>query len=163
MNLHDWAMRHGVSKMALTELLAELASNDAAPPVADPSNLASEALVQSRIRLEAPRFGVWLTRNNVGGYMADNGQFVRYGLANESTAQNRVIKSGDLIGFRKRVISPADVGTVIAQFVSRECKKEGWTKPSNARERAQANWRDFVNANGGDAAIASGPGSFINR
>lgn len=138
-----------------------LAAHDSTPLPTDPSKLSSEARVQSMVRLEAAHCGVWLTRNNVGVLMDAKGRPVRYGLANESKAQNMVIKSGDLIGFRRRVIVSRDVGAHIAQFVSRECKHEGW-KPSRSdkHEAAQTQWRDFININGGDAAFASGPGSF---
>jgi hypothetical protein len=114
------------------------------------------------VRLEAAQAGYWLTRNNVGAYKAPNSsRWVRYGLANESKAQNELVKSADLIGFRQRVIISTDVGSRIAQFVSRECKAEGWQfNPNDEHEQAQARWRDFVNSNGGDAAFVSGPGSF---
>lgn len=160
MNLQEWQQRYLISPAAYTALLELLASNDHAPEPQDPATLHSEAWTSSVVRLEAPKHGVWLTRNNVGALLNVHGTPVRYGLANESKSQNNVIKSGDLIGFRKRVIVTSDVGNVIAQFVSRECKKEGWHYTGNKHELAQANWRDFINANGGDAAFCSGPGSF---
>lgn len=159
--LSQWAARWQIPSACFAELLSSLADNDHAPDVRDPNTLASEARQQSLVRLEAPKQGVWLTRNNVGVLPnPDTGRPVRYGLANESPAQNKVVKSADLIGFRKRLIVPADVGTHIAQFVSRECKAEGWKFKGTARELAQQRWRDFINTNGGDAAFASGPGSF---
>lgn len=159
--LNAWAARHAITPAALADLQVTLNGNDAAPPVADIGAPGSEACQQSIIRLEAARAGVWLTRNNVGAYQDPNsGRLIRYGLANESKLQNQQVKSADLIGFRKRVILPVDVGTVIAQFVSRECKAEGWRYSGKGREQAQTTWRDFINSNGGDAAFASGPGSF---
>lgn len=158
-----WLARWGhlLPPEAANELRAALATNDCAPPPIDPARLSSEARVQSLIRIEAAQAGVWLTRNNVGAFMdPESGRLVRYGLANESKQQNTRVKSADLIGFRKRVILASDVGTVIAQFVSRECKAEGWRYTGTKREVAQAAWRDFINNNGGDAAFASGPGSF---
>lgn len=163
MSLEDWICKWGarLPLQAQLELRATLAENDCAPPPVDPSKLSSEARVQSLVRIEAAQAGVWLTRNNVGAFQDPNsGRLVRYGLANESKTQNELIKSADLIGFRKRVILASDVGTVIAQFVSRECKVEWWRYSGKGRELAQARWRDFVNANGGDAAIVSGTGSF---
>lgn len=165
MTFDTWLKRWAdfVPPAAIEELRQTLADNDCAPPVADPSSLSSEARVQSLVRIEAAQAGVWLTRNNVGAFVDPNSnRLIRYGLANESKQQNQQIKSADLIGFRKRVILPSDVGTVIAQFVSRECKAEGWQYKGNGRESAQARWRDFINTNGGDAAFASGPGSFNN-
>lgn len=176
--LHNWATAHGVSQTALKSLTHVLSSFDAAPPAVDPDKLSSEALVQSRVRLEAPHYGYWLTRNNVGAFQDPRGitcvhchrpalgksgpsRWVRYGLANESKQQNALVKSSDLIGFRQRVIITSDVGSRIAQFVSRECKAEGWSfSPNDSHEQAQAAWRDFINSNGGDAAFVSGPGSF---
>ena len=163
MTVDDWCRKWAIPTAAAKELQELLAERDCAPPPVDPTRLASEARVQSLIRVEAAQVGVWLTRNNVGAFMdPEGGRLVRYGLANESKAQNEQVKSGDLIGFRKRVILPADVGSTIAQFVSRECKAEGWRYSATKRECAQAAWRDFINANGGDAAFASGPGSFNN-
>lgn len=162
--LAAWANRHDIPEAALTDLLAVLSQRDHAPPPANPDALrAGEARVQSQVRLEAAANDVWLTRNNVGATLdPDSGRLIRYGLANESKQQNQHVKSADLIGFRKRVILAADVGTVIAQFVSRECKAEGWRYTGSKREVAQAAWRDFINTNGGDAAFVSGPGSFNN-
>jgi hypothetical protein len=160
-SISNWAKKHRIGPEALAELQALMSAHDATPAPADPNKLSSEARVQSLVRLEAPQHGVWLTRNNVGVLMDKNGRPVRYGLANESKQQNMVIKSGDLIGFRRRVIVSRDVGATIAQFVSRECKAEGWKfNPNDSHEQAQAQWRDFININGGDAAFASGPGSF---
>ena len=160
-DLTTWAIRYGVSPAALAELRALLASNDHAPPIVVPDAPGSESRQQSLVRLDAAQHGVWLTRNNVGAFQDPlTGRWVRYGLANESKQQNQQIKSADLIGFRKRLIVTADVGTVIAQFVSRECKAEGWKPSGKGREVAQRQWRDFINSNGGDAAFASGPGSF---
>lgn len=157
MDIASWAARWGIPAAAV----AELREQDFAPPLDTHTAPGSEARQQSLIRLDAARNGVWLTRNNVGAFIdPDSQRLVRYGLANESRAQNQQIKSADLIGFRKRFIVAADVGTVIAQFVSRECKHEGWQYSGRGREAAQMRWGDFINANGGDAAFASGPGSF---
>lgn len=160
--LMKWAHEHHVGSSALLALTRVLAGFDAAPAPGDPDKLSSEARVQSLVRLEAAQAGYWLTRNNVGAYKAPKSErWVRYGLANESKQQNALVKSADLIGFRQRVIVSTDVGSTIAQFVSRECKAEGWKfNPNDDHEQAQATWRDFINSNGGDAAFVSGPGSF---
>jgi hypothetical protein len=180
--LKRWAHEHHVGSSALVALSHVLASYDAAPAPVDSDKLSSEARVQSLVRVEAAQAGYWLTRNNVGAFQdprsvicvhcgkpamgarATAGRWIRYGLANESKQQNAIIKSADLIGFRRRVIIGSDVGSEIAQFVSRECKAEGWQpSPNDAHEQAQSAWRDFVNSNGGDAAFVSGPGSFQPR
>lgn len=161
MSIDAWCRKWVLHPTAEAELRALLAQNDAAPPPVNPDSLAGEARVQSLVRIEAAQAGVWLTRNNVGAFMdPETGRLIRYGLANETKQQNKQVKSADLIGFRKRVILPSDVGSTIAQFVSRECKAEGWRYTGTEREQAQARWRDFINANGGDAAFVSGPGSF---
>lgn len=175
-----WALAHHVSVPAMVELAFILSSQDTAPEPVNPEKLSGEARVQSLVRLEAAHAGYWLTRNNVGAYQdprsivcvhcqrpalgarATAGRWIRYGLANESKQQNAIVKSADLIGFRKRVIISSDIGTVIAQFVSRECKAEGWQPSENdPHEQAQRAWRDHVNANGGDASFVSGSGSFF--
>lgn len=131
----------------------------------------SEAYVQSLVRLEAPARGARLWRNNVGVLVDANGRPVRYGLANDSRALNEKLKSSDLIGWRRRIITLADVvaagpdGLRIAQFVARECKPVGWTRagPGDrerfAREEAQQRWIDLVNGDGGDACFAAGVGT----
>ena len=79
------------------------------------------------MRLEAAqRRNVYLFRNNVGAAEMKDGGFVRYGLANDTPAMNAAVKSADLIGFRSRLITAGDVGTVLAQFVSREVKRANW-------------------------------------
>ena len=163
--LSAWAQQHGVSPTALVALTRVLAGFDATPEPVDATKLSGEARVQSLVRLEAAQAGYWLTRNNVGAYKAPkSSRWVRYGLANESKQQNELVKSADLIGFRQRVIISTDVGSTIAQFVSRECKAEGWKfNPNDDHETAQAAWRDFINSNGGDAAFVSGSGSFQPR
>lgn len=133
----------------------------AAPPEPPaPTNTATEAWAQSMVRLEAPRHGVWLTRNNVGALLDKRGVPVRYGLANESHAQNQILKSGDLIGIRPIVVTARMIGITIGQFVSRECKRPGWTYSGDAHERAQANWAALITKYGGDAKFTTGEGSF---
>ena len=119
---------------------------------------ASESYAQSLVRLEAARTpGVWLTRNNVGVLPhPDNGRPVRFGLANESAAQNAVLKSADLIGWRSVLITPAHVGQTLAVFLSREVKRPDWRYAGTDRERAQAAWIELVRAAGGDAGFTTG-------
>jgi hypothetical protein len=119
----------------------------------------SEARVQSLVRLEAPTKGVTLWRNNVGVLVDTTGRPVRFGLANDSRALNEELKSGDLIGWRPVLVTPDLVGRTIAQFVSRECKPEGWRFTGTPREKAQLRWLDLVRAAGGDAAFANGVGT----
>ena len=119
----------------------------------------SESYVQSLVRLEAGRKGVKLWRNNVGVLTDETGRPVRYGLGNDSPALNKSIKSGDLIGWRSILITPEHLGTRIAQFVSRECKRPNWNFSGTDREKAQLRWAEVVNADGGDACFVTAEGS----
>lgn len=121
----------------------------------------SESGVQSRVRLEASKKAIYLWRNNVGaGQLKEGNRFIRFGLANDSKALNGVLKSGDLIGFRALTIGPELVGRKVAQFVSREIKHADWKYSGSLEEAAQLQWAALVNAQGGDAKIVTGPGSF---
>jgi hypothetical protein len=125
----------------------------------------SEAYVQSLVRLEAPGAGVRLWRNNVGVLVDKTGRPVRFGLANDTRKLNEELKSGDLIGWRRVLITPEMVGRTIAQIVSRECKPPGWTPaPPGPTERwlheeAQRRWAALINNDGGDACFATGEGT----
>lgn len=157
-NLATWAIRHHVSHEAMNELRMGLAAEMPAPPPPDVRG-DPEAYVQSQVRLEAANKGLRLWRNNVGALADETGRFVRYGLANESEAVNKRLKSSDLIGWRPVTIGPEHVGRVIAQFVSRECKRHGWRYTGSQREEAQERWSALVLADGGDAGFTTGPGS----
>lgn len=154
----SWATRNNVSHAALAELQAIFRLNGADKmDVVSVGN--SESAVQAQVRLEASRKGVQLWRNNVGVMVNEVGVPVRYGLANDSKQLNAVIKSGDLIGWRSVLITPQMVGSMIAQFASRECKRVGWTYKGDAREQAQLKWAEVVTAAGGDACFCSGEGT----
>jgi hypothetical protein len=119
----------------------------------------SELAVQADVRLEAAEKHKRLFRNNVGAASDRHGRPIRYGLANDSKALNKVIKSGDLIGWETIVITPDMVGQPIARFLSIECKPEGWTPSANdEHEQAQRRWADMVNAAGGRALFVSKKG-----
>lgn len=157
LNLHEWAARWGVPVQAITELHAGLMwheGEEAALP---------EASVLARVRLEASRKGVYLWRNNMGAgkIETEDGttRFLRWGLANDSKRLNSILKSSDLIGVRKRMIQPTDVGQLIGQFVARECKRPGWKYTGTPEETAQMRFITLVNAHGGDAAFTTAEGS----
>ena len=137
--LTEWAAVWGVPPAALADLTARLTLDSYAPSEAG----RSEAAVQADIRLAASQRGdLVLWRNNSGAYQNDQGQWVRYGLNNESAQQNKRMKSADLIGIHR----PS------GRFVSIEVKRPGW-KHSDAseRDRAQAAWAATVAAMGGVA------------
>jgi hypothetical protein len=48
---------------------------------------------------------------------------------------------------------------MVDHFVSRECKRPGWSYKGDAHEEAQLKWAQVVNADGGDAAFTTGEGS----
>ena len=130
------------------------------PPCTEAPKDTPEALVQAAVRLEATAVGARLFRNNVGaGTVVESNSFLRWGLANDSKAVNARLKSGDLIGIRPRVITAADVGSIIGQFVSREIKRPGWKYTGTPREEAQLRWAELIMSLGGDAAIVTGTGS----
>lgn len=157
--LAPWMLRHGVSYAAMAEL-AQITGLFVPPAVPPPAGAqATEAYAQSLVRLEAPRVGVYLFRNNVGVLEDRNGRPVRYGLANDSAALNAVLKSADLIGGRPVTITPQHVGQTLLQFLSRECKPPGWSYTGTPREVAQLNWANLINSHGGDAKFATGPGT----
>lgn len=155
MTLQEWAARWAIPTEALREL-AKTAIYTSVPK----DSAGSESRQQSLVRLEAARRGdTYLFRNNVGAGEMQGGGFVRFGLANDSPALNAQVKSGDLIGWRSELVTPAHVGSIIARFVSREVKREDWKWRNTPEEQAQLKWAALINAHGGDAAIVNGPGS----
>jgi len=119
----------------------------------------SESGTLSDIRLEASQHGCRLWRNNVGATYTQSGQFMRYGLANDSAALNIAIKSADLIGIRPVLITQQHLGKTIGQFLSREVKHAGWRYTGTNRERAQLAWAELINSLGGDACFTTGRGT----
>lgn len=151
MQLLEWANKHGVSTQALQELY-QIHNLD---PV--PATGFSEAAVQVQVRLEASRMGWRVFRNNVGVLQDERGVPVRYGLANDSSAMNKSIKSSDLIGIRPLIIHPSMVGKVVGQFVAIEVKQSGWKFSGNDREAAQLKFLQLIESLGGKGIFASDP------
>lgn len=155
------------------QAFAELAQCSIVAP--DPDALVggkTEAYVQSAVRLEAPKAGVYLWRNNVGAgalvnrrELCDDCQqkharrMIRWGLANDSKQLNERMKSADLIGIRPIRVTPDMVGYIIGQFYSRECKREDWTFTGSPEEQAQLAWATLINSLGGNAKIVNATGS----
>lgn len=125
------------------------------------SSSGSEKQIQSAIFKEVGSHQhVRLFRNNVGTAWAGNVQRISRPCRVSLSPGDIVIRnprplhaglhkgSGDLIGWRRRIVTPADIGNPVAQFLSLEVK--------NRRGRASAdqlNWADAVRAFGGLAAI----------
>lgn len=144
MNLTDWAIKWGISVEAISDFKQQVGLNGTVTN----DDAVSEAGAQQRIRLEAAQSGIYLWRNNVGATMDQNDRLIRYGLANDTKAMNKSIKSADLIGIRPG-----------GQFVSREVKKPGWVYTGTPHEQAQLKWAQLILACGGDAGFATGTGT----
>lgn len=154
-DLYEWAIRWGVPIGALADLQRMMGVHGAeGQPVAEEVGL-SEAAVQNNIRLEAARKGMRLFRNNVGG---DPNSGLRWGLANESPAVNKVLASSDLIGIEPVLIRSAHVGTVIGRFLAVEVKEAGWNFTGAGRETPQFNFIKLVRSVGGRAMFANRTG-----
>lgn len=121
----------------------------------------SESNVQARTRLAgvAKRWRLW--RNQRGAGKMESGNYIRYGLANDSKQLGDKLKSGDLIGWRPVIITQDMVGKLLAQFVSVECKAEDWTPPpldtKDEAAAAQYRWAELVNREGGYAVFVNDP------
>ena len=150
--IHDWAARWGVSSAALTDLLTVFGAVNTDPK---PSNFKNEAEVQAAVRIEATEKGGRLWRNNLGATFDTRGNFIRYGLCNDSKKLNEKIKSSDLIGLKPINID----GTIVGQFIAREVKRPGWTYTGTAAEEAQLRFLQLVTSLGGDASFTTNIGT----
>lgn len=157
MNLEQWAIQWAVPYAAVVDLREQMRLNGG--DYLDAKSGTSEGAVSSVVRLEASRKGLLLWRNNCGALKDDKGRQVRYGLANTSKAENKVLKSADLIGIRSVLVTQAHIGRTIGQFVSREVKEPGWSYSATEREVAQLAWCNLVLSAGGDASFATGEGT----
>ncbi len=158
MTINDWAVRWGVPPECVAELLDVLQS-PAMVPVQDPGPVGkSEEWSQSAIKLRASQTGLRLWRNNRGAVTTDDGRHIRYGLANDSAAMNKRIKSHDLIGITPVVITPAHIGRVLGVFTSIEAKRPGWKyRPNDEHSAAQLAWAQVVVSLGGFSMFATHP------
>lgn len=156
MILHQWQAKWGIPAAAVEDLANELLLMSTY--MTDVGGGESEAAIQNKVRLEFNETGGRIWRNNIGAAKDANGNFFRYGLANDTKKMNEVVKSGDLIGLRPVLITQDMVGSTIGQFVSREVKKRGWKYTGTAREQAQVAWAYLINKLGGDAKIVSEEG-----
>ncbi len=161
MNLEQWALKWGVPYAALNDLRQQFGMINTNPAVPDKGN--NEAAVQAHIRLEASAVGARLWRNNVGATMDDRGNFIRYGIANDSKQMNEAIKSSDLIGIRPILIGPEHVGRTVGQFIAREVKAPTWQYSGTKRELAQLKFLELIVSLGGDACFATSRGTIDNN
>ena len=132
----------------------------------------SESANQNHIRRVLHERGIRLFRNNRGQLLDKRGVPVRFGLANDTVAEGEQLKSGDLIGWETRLVTPDMVGTHVAVFKSIEVKPDGWKPPGvgpvkDSRGKltayghflGQKNWVDLVNDEGGVAGFMIDPDS----
>lgn len=156
MTLLEWALKHRISPAAVRELCDTCLFLDDAPEDAKPS---LEGKVQKAIRLEYAQAGAFLFRNNRGAGKMESGNYVRYGLANDSKALGAAVKSADLIGFEPVMISGEMIGSTIARFLSVEVKREDYTFTADLEGIAQVKWAALVNSQGGRAVITNRVGT----
>ncbi len=154
MDLFTWAKKWNIRPEALEDLILPHKNQRLAIDFSQ-----SESAILNLVKKEASDKGCRLWRNNVGALHTADGNFLRYGLANESSQINKVFKSADLIGIRPIKITQDYVGHTIGQFVSREIKKSGWRYSGNEREKAQLNWAELILSFGGDACFAVSEGT----
>lgn len=128
-------------------------------PLENKMNDYSESDLMNLIKLEASKKGYHLWRNNSGATYTKDGYFLRYGLANESSTMNKLVKSCDLIGIKPIVITQEMVGKTVGQFFCREVKHAEWRFTGTAREIAQKNFIDWVKKMGGDADFVNKTGT----
>ena len=155
MTLDIWAQQWGILPEALADLRTKLHKH---PPLLQGLQSAmSEAAVQQRIRMAAPKHRVRLYRNNNGMAMDKNGNPIRFGLGNDSTQANKIAASSDLIGITEHIVTPEDIGQMLGVFTSVEVKKHGWKYKGTPREQAQLNWIEHILLHGGRALFATCP------
>lgn len=118
-----------------------------------------ESTIQQEIQIQGMHYNCNLMRNNSGCLPDINGRIVRFGLGNISKQFNDQIKSSDLIGITKVLITPEMVGKTVGVFTAIEVKKEDWNinKKYDKRETAQYNFIQFIKAMGGIASFANSP------
>lgn len=154
-SLTDWAVKWRIPPEALRELCDSAIHHDT---LVNESGHKSESRVQSELRLESARKQKYLFRNNRGAGKLASGNFVRYGLANDSKKLGDVIKSADLVGLEKILITHEMAGTIIGRFLSVEVKHEDWKYSGTIEENAQIAWAALINAQGGRAIITTRAG-----
>lgn len=155
MTLIEWALKHNIPPNALRDLCQSAIFQ---PQDADPEiDARLEAPIQRDVRLASARVGKMLFRNNRGAGRMESGNYVRYGLANDSKKFGDAWKSGDLIGWESFVITPEWVGHTVARFLSVEVKAGAWKFSGTKEEMAQVKWATLVNASGGRAVISNKP------
>lgn len=152
-NLPEWAAKWNIPTEAFQELCT---LSLCLSPERREARLESQ--VQAEGRMNAARAGALLWRNNRGAVTDPrSGNFIRYGLANDSRKLGDAFKSGDCIGIEPVIITAAHVGKTIGRFRSIEFKHAQWKFSGDKEEIAQVAWATLVNSRGGRATITNDP------
>lgn len=161
MTLNEWGIKWAVPFAALEDLRHSMGLNGHRT-MPERARGTSEAAVDSVVVLEAARLDIPLWRNNVGALKDEHGRMVRYGLANSTKDENKLLASSDRIGIRKRSVAEMYAQGIqyCGQFVARETKPVGWRFTGTDREEGQFRWAELILSYGGDAAFVTGEGSF---
>lgn len=163
MTLLEWVAKWHIPPEALKELVTTCVHLG---PYEGDELKTLESEVQRELRLEAARQGKYLFRNNRGAGRMESGNYVRYGLANDSKKLGDEVKSGDLIGVETIFVSMEMVldaisqglpGYKVGRFLSVEVKRPSWKWSGTAEELAQLSWAVRVSAWGGRALITNDP------
>ena len=157
MTLDQWAQRHSISALALSELMGVLSPD----PVGLGAVGSSEGAVQKKVRLATNMTGGLLLRNNSGSLPDRRGVPVRFGLGNDSPKLNKKFKSSDLIGLTPMLVGPADVGRTWGVFTAIETKRPGWVYKGTDQEVGQLFFINIIKARGGIAAFAVSPEDYL--
>jgi hypothetical protein len=164
MTFLEWIVKWNIPPNALKELAESCVFLG---PVEDDTENGFEGPVQRELRLEAARAGKYLFRNNRGAGRMESGNYVRYGLANDSKKVGDTVKSADLIGLEIVFVTMEMVLEAVAQglpgykvgrFLSVEAKAPGWKFSGSLEDMAQLKWATFVNDAGGRAIITNRTG-----
>lgn len=155
MDINQWAADWGIPMAAMMDFRDRCGMLGTVQTAATP--LTEESGVQNQVRItEYRERKALLWRNNVGAGFSEEGDFMRWGLANDSAQMNKVMKSSDLIGVQPYVVSVADIGRTLGLFRAVECKKPGWHYTGEDREAAQLTFGNRVMSLGGLFEFHSG-------
>lgn len=144
MNYQEWVTRYPEAAAALAGVVFA--------PVDAPNTALTEQAVQQECRFVGAGQGMWLLRNNSGAFNPKQppSPGTRWGLGNDSSKINAVMKSSDLIGCTEFVIPPHWVGRKVAVMTAIEVKDPNWhLTPGDKRAQAQAAFMNKVTAMGG--------------
>lgn len=115
-------------------------------------SIITEAQLLSEVRIQAPKYGSFLMRNNSGVFVNQKtNRPIRFGLGNDSSRLNSKFKSSDLIGITPR---RCECGRIHGIFTALEIKKPKWKFDKNNNVHVgQNNFLNKIRENGGLCAF----------